>query len=191
MQQFYSKNVSVGKAKPWHIHIWRISEPKFSTGLPSSHVPEALDGVQMGNRADSAHKHPGLAQWSPDDRGHPATHKSPTTPLLKQKTQGPCVQEHEPKPGIIICSQKHPHETLGDKERNPATLRTGADSSGSATADPNQRGDRIKEELPWRIGSSQTKGKAWSQEVKSLDVRLSQREPKESSHDLLKGGVET
>lgn len=70
-------------------------------------------------------------------------------------------------------------------------MRTGADSSGSATADPNQRGDRIKEELPWRIGSScRQKERPGPKKWKAPGVRLSQREPKESSHDLLKGGVE-
>lgn len=119
-------------------------------------------------------------------QGTPQLHQSPAASPQAGNARPACARAGASSLGLSSAHRNTPMSALGIK-RKKGTLRTGADSSGSGTGDPNRRGDRIREQLPWRIGSS-CRQKAWSKKWKARCLSLSQREPKESSHDLLKEG---
>ena len=58
-------------------------------------MAEALDGVQMGNRAETQHTNTLVSLSDLQMTGYPATPQEPDNLSLKQKTQGQRVQEHE------------------------------------------------------------------------------------------------
>ena len=80
-------------------------------------MAEALDGVQMGNRAETQHTDSLVSCSDLQMTGHPQLHKSPTASPSSGKLKASMCKSMSFKPGIIICSQKRPHETLGDKKK--------------------------------------------------------------------------
>lgn len=121
MQQFYLR-MSVGKHKPWHIHIWRISGAKILQ-LTLAHMEwQRHWWGMMGNRAETpVHKHPlvsasKISRW----QGTPATPQEPNNLSLKQKTQGPaCARAWASSLGLSSVHRNIPMRPLGIKRKKP------------------------------------------------------------------------
>lgn len=85
---------------------------------PSSHgMAEALDGARTGNGAATPHTSTPVPLRGLQRTGHPATPPEPGSLPSSGKRKASVRKSRSFKPGLVICSQKHPHERLGDKKK--------------------------------------------------------------------------
>lgn len=192
MQQFYSKNVSVGKQALTHPDFKNIRSQQFSTGLPQltwygRGTGWGTDGEQGRN---SAHRHPGLSQWPPNDR---APHNSTRArqPLPQEENSRPaCARAWASSLGLSSAHRNVPMRPLGIKRKKPCYTEDRSWFLWKWNRRPKPKRWQDQRGAAWRIGSScRQKERPGPKKWKALYVRLSQQESKESSHDLLKGGV--
>lgn len=100
-----------------------------------------------GDGAETPHTNTPVSLSDLQRAGRPTTPPEPDKPPQAGNSRPACARAGASSLGLSSVHRNIPMRPLGIK-RKKETLRTGADSSGSGTGDPNQRGDRIKEELP-------------------------------------------
>ena len=118
MQQFCSKNVSVGK-QPRHMQILRISEANDSPpDSPRSHgMAEALDGARTGNGAATPHTSTPVPLSDLTERsvsqGTPQLHQSPTASPQAGNSRPACARAGASSLGLSSVHRNTPMSTLG------------------------------------------------------------------------------